>query len=65
MDYGATFAPVLKTTFLRLIATLACKNNWDLHSFDVTHTFLWVVLKEEIYMCQPKGFEQGNWKVQV
>jgi hypothetical protein len=65
VDYGATFAPILKTASLRIIAALTCKNNWDLDTFDVTRAFLWGVLKEEIYMCQPKGFEQGDWKVMV
>lgn len=36
IDYGATFAPVLKTTSLCLITALICKNNWELHSFNVT-----------------------------
>lgn len=65
VDYGATFAPVLKTASLCLIAALACKNDWELHSFDATRAFLWGVLKEEIYMRQPRGFEKGDWKVQV
>jgi hypothetical protein len=65
VDYGATFAPVLKTASLRIIAALACKNNWDLDTFDATRAFLWGVLKEEIYMRQPKGFEQGDWRVMV
>jgi len=65
VDYGATFAPVLKTASLRFIAALACKNNWDLDTFNAKCAFLWGVLKEEIYMRQPKGFEHGDWKVQV
>lgn len=65
VDYGATFAPVLKTASLRLIAALACKNDWELHSFDATRAFLWGVLKEDIYMRQPRGFEEGDWRVQV
>ncbi|KAG2065545.1 hypothetical protein BDR04DRAFT_1121776 [Suillus decipiens] len=31
---GATFVPVLKTASLHLITAIACKNNWDLDSFD-------------------------------
>lgn len=65
VDYGATFTPVLKTASLRLIVAFACKNDWELHSFDATRAFLWGVLKEEIYMRQPKGFEEGDWQVMV
>jgi hypothetical protein len=65
IDYGATFAPVIKTASLRLIAALACKNGWDLDSFDAKRAFLWGVLKEELYMRQPKGFEEGDWRIRV
>jgi hypothetical protein len=65
IDYGATFAPVLKTASVRLISAIACKNDWELDSFDARRAFLWGVLKEEIYMRQPKGFEEGDWKVLV
>jgi hypothetical protein len=65
VDYGAMFAPVLKTASVCLISAIACKNNWDLDSFDAKHAFLWGVLKEEIFMRQPKGFEEGDWKVLV
>lgn len=33
--------------------------------FNARHVFLWGVLKEEIYMCQPKGFEEGELKEMV
>jgi hypothetical protein len=39
---------------------LACHNNWELNTFNAWHMFLWGVLKEEIYMHQLKGFEEGN-----
>lgn len=65
IDYGAMFAPVLKTVSLRVIASVACKKNWNLESFDARRAFLWGVLKEDIYMRQPKGFEEGDWKVLV
>lgn len=65
VDYGATFAPVLKTASVRLISALACKHDWELDSFDAKRAFLWGVLKEEIFMRQPKGFESGDWKVLV
>ncbi|KIJ12246.1 hypothetical protein PAXINDRAFT_52862, partial [Paxillus involutus ATCC 200175] len=57
VDYGSTFAPVIKPALVRLIAALACKNDWELDMFDAKRAFLWGILKEEIYMHQPKGFE--------
>lgn len=41
IDYGATFAPVIKTASVHLIAALACRNDWKLDTFDAYHTFLW------------------------
>lgn len=65
VDYSATFTPIIKTASMCLIAALTCKNKWVLHSFDAKRAFLWGVLKEELYMRQPKGFEEGDWRVQV
>ena len=62
IDYGATFALVIKPTTVRLLAALSCQNDWEIDTFDAKRAFLWGVLKEEIYMRQPKGFEQGDWR---
>jgi hypothetical protein len=61
VDYGATFAPVIKPASVRLIVALACQQDWEINTFDAKHAFLWGVLREEIYMCQSKGFEVGDW----
>jgi hypothetical protein len=65
VDYGATFAPVIKPASVRLLAALACQQDWEIDMFDAKRAFLWGVLKEEIYMRQPKGFEKGDWKLIV
>ena len=65
VDYGATFAPVIKSASVRLLAALACQQDWEIDTFDAKRAFLWGILKEEIYMRQPKGFKEGNWRVMV
>jgi hypothetical protein len=65
IDFGATFAPVIKPASVCLLATLAYQQNWEIDTFDAKRAFLWGVLKEEIYMRQPKGFEEGNWMLIV
>jgi hypothetical protein len=65
VDFSTTFAPVIKTASVRFIAALVCRNDWELDTFDTQRAFLWGVLKEEIYMCQPKGFEDGDWAMMV
>ena len=52
IDYGATFAPVIKPATVRLLAALGCQNDWEIDTFDVKRAFLWGVLKEEIYSEQ-------------
>jgi hypothetical protein len=61
VDYGATFAPVIKPASVHLLVALACQKDWEMDTFDVKCAFLWGVLKEEIYMRQPKDFEDGDW----
>ena len=65
IDYGATFTPVIKPALVQLLAVLGCQNDWKIDTFDVKRAFLWGILKEEIYICQPKGFEQGDWRKSV
>jgi hypothetical protein len=61
VDYRATFTPVIKPTSVRLITALANKHDWEIDMFDAKRAFLWGISKEEIYMRQPKGFEEGDW----
>ena len=61
VNYGATFTPVIKPASVRLIVILACQKNWEMDTFDTKRVFLWGILKEEIYMCQYKGFKDSDW----
>jgi hypothetical protein len=56
IDYEDTFAPVAKMNTIRLMITLATKNNWQLHQLDVKSAFFNGELKEEVYLVQPEGF---------
>ena len=57
IDYEETFAPVERYTSIRTIIALAAKMKWKLHQMDVKTTFLNGVIKEEVYIEQPQGFE--------
>ena len=61
VNYSATFAPVIKPASVCLIVALACQKDWEMDTFDAKRAFLWGILKEQIYMHQPKGFEDGDW----
>ena len=44
---------------------LASMMKWDLHQMDVNSTFLNGVIKEEVYIDQPQGFEVEDRKTHV
>jgi hypothetical protein len=56
-DYDETFAPVAIYTSIRAILSLVAFVGWSLHQMDVKTTFLNGVIKEEVYIEQPQGFE--------
>lgn len=57
INYGKTFASIVKWTTLRTIITLAVSLGWDLHHMNVVTTFLNGILEELIFMRQPLGFQ--------
>ena len=56
VDYNATFAPVVKSVSVRLLAVHATLNDWHLETFDATRAFLWGDLTRVIYMRCPPGY---------
>ena len=57
LDYQETFAPVIKCVTIRTSVALAAAKKWDVHHMDVRTAFLHSLLKEDVYMTQPPGFE--------
>jgi hypothetical protein len=60
IDYDQTFLPTGKPSSLQFIIALATKNNWAIKQMDAVAAFLNNDLKEEIYLEQPEGFEDGG-----
>jgi hypothetical protein len=65
IEYEETFAPVARYTSIRTIIALVAKMKWKLHQMDVKKAFLNGVIKEEVYIEQPQGFEVENMKYHV
>ncbi|XP_071687786.1 uncharacterized mitochondrial protein AtMg00820-like [Rutidosis leptorrhynchoides] len=40
IDYSATFSPVVKSSTVRIVLSLATLNKWSLHQLDVKNAFL-------------------------
>ena len=56
VDYDETFAPVDHMESIKILLALACHLRFKLCQMDVKTAFLNGLLKEDIYMAQPKGF---------
>jgi hypothetical protein len=65
IDYEETFTHVARYTSIRTIIALAAKMEWKLHQMDVKTSFLNGVIKEEVYIEQPQGFEVEDRKSHV
>ncbi|CAM8966101.1 unnamed protein product [Rhodiola kirilowii] len=60
VDFDETFAPVARLEAIRLLLALACHLKFKLFQMDVKSAFLNGVLNEEVYVAQPKGFEDPH-----
>ena len=60
IDFDETFAPVARLESIRILLALACHLKFKLHQMDVKSAFLNGILEEEVYVEQPKGFEDPH-----
>lgn len=60
VDYDEVFAPVARTTTMRLLLSVAGINGYDVKHYDIKTAFLNGKLDDEIYMKQPPGFGKGD-----
>ncbi len=60
IDFNETFAPVVKITTLRTMLALATLKSYNVKQMDISIAFLHADVEEELYMEQPKGFEQSG-----
>ena len=58
IDYKETFQPISSKDSFRIIMVLVAHFNLELHQIDVKTAFLNGSLAKNVYMKQPKGFEE-------
>ncbi|GKE21158.1 putative ribonuclease H-like domain-containing protein [Tanacetum coccineum] len=57
IDYDEVFAPVTRIEAIRLFLAYASFKDFVLYQMDMKSAFLYGKIEEEVYVCQPPGFE--------
>ncbi|GJZ59070.1 putative ribonuclease H-like domain-containing protein [Tanacetum coccineum] len=57
INYDEVFAPVARIEAIRLFLAYASFMGFIVYQMDVKSAFLYGTIKEEVYVCQPPGFE--------
>jgi len=60
VDFDETFAPVARLESIKILLSIACHLDFKLYQMDVKSAFLNGVLQEEVYVEQPKGFQDPH-----
>ncbi|GKC50255.1 retrovirus-related pol polyprotein from transposon TNT 1-94 [Tanacetum coccineum] len=56
IDFKESFAPVARMEAIRIFLAYVAHKSFIVFQMDVKTAFLHGTLKEDVYMCQPKGF---------
>nr|GEV45549.1 putative ribonuclease H-like domain-containing protein [Tanacetum cinerariifolium] len=60
IDYEEVFAPVARIKAIRLFLAYASFMGLLVYQMDVKSAFLYGIIEEEVYVCQPPGFEDPD-----
>ena len=61
IDYDKTYAPVARSKVIRFPLAYTSIMKFKLYQMDVKSAFLNEYIKEEVYVCQPPGFEDYKY----
>ncbi|GJR13733.1 putative ribonuclease H-like domain-containing protein [Tanacetum coccineum] len=61
IDYDEVFAPVARIEAIRLFLAYASFKDFVVYQMDVKSAFLYGKIEEEVYVCQPLGFEDPDF----
>ncbi|GJV06798.1 putative ribonuclease H-like domain-containing protein, partial [Tanacetum coccineum] len=61
IDYDEVFALVARIEAIRLFLAYASFMGFMAYQMDVKSAFLYSTIEEEVYVCQPPGFEDPDY----
>ena len=61
LDFGETFAPVVRLEAIHILLAYASHNEMKLYQMDVKSDFLNSFINELVYVDQPPGFEDPRY----
>nr|GEZ67306.1 putative ribonuclease H-like domain-containing protein [Tanacetum cinerariifolium] len=64
-DYEEVFAPVVRIEAIKLFLAYASFMGFMVYQIDVKSAFLYGTIKEEVYVCQPPGFDDLDYPNKV
>nr|GEU83365.1 putative ribonuclease H-like domain-containing protein [Tanacetum cinerariifolium] len=65
IDYAEVFAPVARIKAIRLFLAYASFMGFMVYQMDIKSAFLYGTIEEEVYVCQPPGFEDPDYPDKV
>ncbi|GKA70410.1 putative ribonuclease H-like domain-containing protein [Tanacetum coccineum] len=65
IDYDKVFVPVARIKAIKLFLAYASFKDFVVYEMDVKSAFLYGKIKEEVYVCQPPGFEDLDFPDRV
>jgi len=63
LDFHETFSPTAKMKSVKVLLAIAAVKNYEAVHLDVSTAFLNGTLREEVFMDQPEGFEDGTDRI--
>jgi hypothetical protein len=61
LDFDETFAPVAKLESICILLVYVTHHDFKLYQMDVKSAFLNGIIKKEVYVEQPPGFESEEY----
>ncbi|GJX85777.1 putative ribonuclease H-like domain-containing protein [Tanacetum coccineum] len=65
IDYDEVFVPIAKIKAIRLFLSYTSFKDFVVYQMDIKSAFLYGKIEEEVYVCQPPGFEDPDFPDRV